>query len=79
MNGLLRNWNFMRVFRLLAGLGFGYYAIVYHEYLFLFFAGFMLLQAALNISCCGVAGCSQPNGNGQKDEVYKGQIKKLEL
>ncbi len=79
MNGFLRNWNFMRVFRLLAGLGFGYYAIAYKEYLFLFFAGFLLLQAALNISCCGVAGCSQSSAATRQDEVYKGQIKKLRL
>ena len=79
MNGLLRNWNFMRVFRLLAGLGFGYYAIAYKEYLFLFFAGFMLIQAVLNVSCCGLAGCSQPTKSDLQDEVYKGQIKNLEL
>lgn len=70
----MKNWNIARIIRLIAGIGFGVYAIVGKEYILLLIAGLLLIQAVFNISCCGAGGCS-PDGSKQQ-EVYKGQIKK---
>ncbi len=75
MNSLLKNWDAARIVRLVAGLGFGIYALVWSEYIFLILAALFLLQAAFNVSCCGAGGCSSGNDTKQQ-EVYKGQIKK---
>jgi len=74
MNNMLRNWDFSRIIRLIAGIGISIYAINSKEYSFLFLGGFFLLQAVLNMSCCGAGGCSSNTDNGQK-EVFKGEIK----
>ncbi len=70
---MLKNWDFSRVMRLIAGVGISTYAFTAKEYSFLFLAGFFLLQAILNISCCGAGGCSSSAGNNQK-QVFKGEI-----
>jgi len=70
---MLKNWDFSRVMRLIAGVGISVYAFTSKEYSFLFLAGFFLLQAILNISCCGAGGCSSNAGNNQK-QVFKGEI-----
>jgi len=74
MNNIFRNWNIARIIRLLAGLGLSIYAFTSKEYAFLFLAGLFLLQAVLNMSCCGTGGCSSSNENDQK-QVYKQDIK----
>ena len=74
MNNIFKDWNIARVIRLLAGVGLSIYAFTSKEYSFLFLAGFFLLQAVLNMSCCGAGGCSSSNEKEQK-KVYKGEIK----
>ncbi|WP_321436502.1 hypothetical protein [uncultured Bacteroides sp.] len=74
MNNILKNWDFSRIIKLIAGIGISIYAITEKEYSFLFLAGFLFLQAILNISCCGAGGCSSSTNNSQK-EVFKGEIK----
>ncbi len=70
----MKNWDTVRIIRLIAGIGFGVYAIVGKEYILLLIAGLLLMQAVFNISCCGAGGCS--SGGSKQQEVYKGQIKK---
>lgn len=72
MNSILKQWDFLRVIRLAAGVGLGIYAIVSKEYPFLFLSAFFLVQAILNISCCGSNGCSSRQNQGQ---LYKDIIK----
>ena len=74
MNNLLKDWNTLRIVRLLSAIALGVYAIAAHETLFLILAGFFLLQALLNISCCGAGECSADSGTTPKN-VYKDQIK----
>jgi len=74
MNNILKNWDFARIIKLIAGIGISLYAITEKEYSFMFLAGFLFLQAILNISCCGAGGCSSSINNNQK-EVFKGEIK----
>lgn len=72
MNNALKNWDVIRIIRLVAGVGIGVYAISSKDYIFLLLAGMFLLQAILNISCCGSAGCATSN---QQKQVYKDVIK----
>jgi len=74
MNNILKNWGFVRIIRLLAGVGFGIYAVISSDYMFLWLTGMLVFQAIFNISCCGAGGCSSPNTTETK-EVYKGIIK----
>lgn len=74
MDKLLKNWDMMRIIRLLLGLGVGGYAIAQKDYTFLLLAGFFLFQAIMNISCCGAQGCSTTKPK-TKDNVYGDQIK----
>ena len=53
MNNLLKNRNTPRILRLAGGIGLGIYAVAAHEPLLWILAGFFLLQALLNVSCCG--------------------------
>jgi len=73
MNTLLKNWGFARIFRLVAGIIAGVYAITSGEYVFLFLAALLLFQAILNLSCCGT-GCSS-SGKNAPNQVYKDVIK----
>lgn len=72
MNLDFKKWDAMRIFRLIAGIGIGIYAISSKEYVFFFLAGMLLIQAILNISCCGASGCSTSKNSKQ---VYKDVIK----
>ena len=69
MNNLLKDWSTGRIIRLLAGIGFGVYAIISKDNLFYILAGLLLLQGILNISLCGAAGCAS-RGDRQK-KVYE--------
>ena len=73
MRKYLNNWDAVRIIRLLAGVGFGIYAVVSKEYLFLMLAGMFLLQSIFTVSCSGAGGCStEPKKT--KTQVYKDQI-----
>ena len=74
MNNLLKNRNTPRILRLAGGIGLGIYAVAAHEPLLWILAGFFLLQALLNVSCCGAGGCSADGGK-TGTEVCRDQIK----
>ncbi len=74
MKRLLKDWDAMRVFRLIVGLFIAVYAICTKDYLLLMFSAFFLLQAIFNISCCGVQGCGSSNAKDEKG-VYEDQVK----
>lgn len=73
MNALLKNWDFGRIFKLIAGIAAGVYAITSGEYVFLLLAALFLFQAIFNLSCCGAGGCS--SGTNAPKQVYKDIIK----
>ncbi|MBP1618757.1 MAG: hypothetical protein H6Q14_2584 [Bacteroidetes bacterium] len=70
----LKNWDAMRIFRLIAGLSIAVYGIYSKDYVLLMFSAFFLLQAILNISCCGVQGCGSSNAKNEKG-TYEDQVK----
>ncbi|MDR1706674.1 hypothetical protein [Dysgonomonas sp.] len=74
MNRILKNWDFVRIIRLLLGVLIAIYSISSKDYIFLVLAGFLLFQAIMNISCCGSAGCYTDNKH--KENIYGDQIKK---
>lgn len=76
MNKLLKNWDMMRVIRLVAGLGLGLYAVVSKDYLFFFLSAFFLIQGVFNISCCGCGSGECSSSSSQKPkQLYKNEIK----
>lgn len=79
MKMLFKNWDTMRIIRLLAGVAIGVYSVAVKDYIFLFLSGFLLLQALMNISCCGAQGCYDSKAKMIKKGIYEDQVKKLEL
>lgn len=75
MDRFLKNWDLMRIVRLLAGVGIAVYAISSKDYTFLLLAGLFLFQAIMNISCCGSGGC-YTRKDKPKENIYRDQIKK---
>lgn len=76
MNGLLKNWDFVRILRLVSGAGFGIYGLYTQDY-FLVTAGVLLtVMAALNWSCCSAAGCGTTTN---KKAAYKDFVKPYEM
>ncbi|MFV0396898.1 MAG: hypothetical protein ACK5JU_02620 [Bacteroidales bacterium] len=75
MIDFLRKWDIVRLIRLVAGVGFGIYAVVSKEYMFLFLAGLFLLQAIFNVGCCGCStpGCESESSSSRS--LYKDVIK----
>ena len=70
MKGLLNNWNFMRVLRLLLSVIIIAQAVSVHDTA-MSIAGVLLLGMTLaNIGCCGINGCATP--------IYKKTEKKKE-
>ena len=74
MTNIFKTWGVVRIVRLLVGIGFGIYAIIGRDYMFLWLTAILILQAVSNFSCCGAGGCSSPN-TAQTKEAYKGEIK----
>lgn len=74
MNRILKNWDFVRIVRLLLGVLIAIYSISSKDYIFLVLAGFLLFQAIMNISCCGSGGCN--TDTKYKENIYGDQIKK---
>jgi len=74
MRNLLRNWDAVRIIRLLIGLAIGVYSVVAGEYVFLILAGLLIVQALMNVSCCAGGSCAP--AQRREEEVYRGQIKK---
>lgn len=73
MSNLFKNWDMIRITRLVAGIASAVYAVTSKEYMFLLLAVFFLFQAVLNISCCGSGGCSSA-GEQKSQQLYKDVI-----
>lgn len=66
---IITNWNFMRILRLLAGIGITVQAVMLHDVLFVL-AGLLFTGMALfNIGCCGVDGCNTPVNKDTKSSA----------
>ena len=55
---VMKNWNFVRVLRLLLAVASAVYAITSKEYYFLFWTALLGYQAFSNTSCCGGGSCN---------------------
>lgn len=75
MNRILKNWDAIRIIRLMLGAVVVAYAISSEEYAFLILGGLLLFQAIMNVSCCGASGCNTAKGKS-KENIYGDQIKK---
>lgn len=53
MNGILRNWNFMRMLRLILGILVLIQGISSGDWLFITMGGLFALMPLLNAGCCG--------------------------
>lgn len=60
MKNYLRNWNFMRVFRLALGVIVMVQGIMANEWLMAGLGGLFALMPLMNVGCCGVNGCNTP-------------------
>lgn len=66
---ILKNWNFLRVIKLLFGLYLIFESITSKQYILLLLAAFFLYQSIFNVSPCGANGCNVPtNLKDNKEE-----------
>ncbi len=65
--GLLRGWNWIRIFRLVVGTAALVQGIMYHNNVLWMMGGFLLVQAVFNMGCCGVGGCAVPPSVKKQD------------
>lgn len=80
---ILRNWNFIRMMRLMLALTVITTASKSEEWLFLFIGGILLIQAVLNIGCtCYAGNCSIPvkdKSHEIESQLVTEEIKKIKL
>lgn len=72
MKRLFRNWDVLRVIRLLAGAVFAGYGIYASDSLMIILGGLLMLMAVVNWSCCAAGGCSTSSEN---KALYKDFVK----
>lgn len=72
MKQILKDWDIIRILRLILGVAFGGYALWLGNYLLLFLSGILILQAVLNWSCCSASGCGTAS---DKKAIYKDIVK----
>ena len=63
MKRLFRNWDVLRVIRLLTGAVFAGYGIYASDSLMIILGGLLMLMAVVNWSCCVTGGCASSTGN----------------
>jgi len=71
---LFKNWNFMRILRLVMGIFIITQGILSNEWSFLLMGSLLSLLAAFNIGCCGTTACSMPTPKHKdltKDITYE--------
>ncbi len=61
MREIVVNWDLMRILRLVLGSWVIYSSIIDAQPIFGILGGIFVLQALLNIGCCGSGGCKIPN------------------
>ena len=62
MKRLFRNWDVLRVIRLLTGAVFAGYGIYASDSLMIILGGLLMLMAVVNWSCCVTGGCASSTG-----------------
>jgi hypothetical protein len=74
MESILKNWNIVRVIRLLLGLSVCWQSVVMHEWILGFAGIFVAGNALFNVGCCGINGCqiaAKPNPGLTKEISYE--------
>ena len=66
--GLLKGWNWVRIFRLVVGIAALAQGIMYHNNVLWMMGGFLLVQAVFNMGCCGIGGCAVPAREAAKNQ-----------
>jgi hypothetical protein len=77
LKGILTQWDFMRILRLVFGIYIGIQAVITLDLLSAVVAVFFLYQAYANTGCCGVSSCPTPintNSNTLENVEYE-QVK----
>ena len=71
MKNYFRNWDLMRVLRLVLGIFIIVQSIYTKEWLFVLAGAMFTLMPVLNIGCCGVSGCNTPvaKSNKQMEDI----------
>lgn len=72
MKRLFRNWDVLRVIRLLAGAVFAGYGIYASDSLMIILGRLLMLMAVVNWSCCAAGGCGTSSEN---KALYKDFVK----
>lgn len=65
--GILKGWNWIRIFRLAVGTAALVQGILYRNNVLWMMGGFLLVQAVFNMGCCGVGGCAVPSSPKKQD------------
>lgn len=71
MEIIAKQWNLMRVLRLLVGIWAIYSSITDGQPLFGILGGMFILQALLNVGCCGGNNCKIPQNQNQRTTNIK--------
>lgn len=78
-----RNWNVIRIIRLVAGIWIAIEGVRSGEWLFVLMGGLFALMPLMNVGCGSTAGCGMPprrrmdpiNGPNHADEVTYHEVK----
>jgi hypothetical protein len=74
---LLKDWNFMRILRLVLGIYIAVQAVESLSLLSGVIATFFLFQAITNTGCCGSNGCAVPTKNSKTDTVEEVEYEEI--
>lgn len=68
---ILKNWHFMRWFRLILGVAMVFSAVVERNSMIGFLALIPLSQAVFGLGCCGTNGCDVPYSAPKKNSAVE--------
>lgn len=77
MKNYLKNWNIIRLLRLIVGIFVVIQGIIAREWMFVFLGGLFALMPLMNVGC-GTSGCQTPrykNTKKEQDETHYEEIK----
>ncbi len=77
MKDYIRNWNLMRIFRLVLGIFIIVQGTLGQEWLLVGFGSLFSLMPLFNIGCCGVSGCyiPAPKSDQKTEDIMYEEIK----
>ncbi|WP_405372306.1 hypothetical protein [Phocaeicola sp.] len=75
MKQILKDWDLIRIIRLILGTVLGGYALWISNYMLLLLGSIFILQAVLNWSCCSASGCGT---SASRKAIYKDMVKPYE-